>query len=418
MNRLLIVDDEPDVVEGLYRLFRSREELELDIYRACSGAEALQVMRRERIDVMLSDIRMPGMTGLELFDQVRGQWPRCRVVFLTGHTDFESIYRASRDGAASYLLKTEDHASIVEAVCRALDELKNVTRVEELTSRVNQYAASVRAYRSREILCAWVAGELAQGWRQAMQALGGFDAEAPVLMLAMMLNGAPPGEFPERTRVFLAMEELMGAYLGGGVSRAMAEVERGLGLGLFQGGALSVAQLKGAAEAMQSALTADWSIDVSVALYGEPVTAQRVPHCYESLAKLLRRELSFGAGILVAQQDQAVRAVGSEARAITLVKDYIAAHLDQELSLTLLAAQVFLNPSYLSRLFRRDTGMTLMGYINSARIEKARELLVSTNMRIAGIAAQVGLESPSYFNQVFRRHCGVSPQEYRMNKVK
>lgn len=423
MNRLLIVDDEPDVVDGLYRLFCNREDLELDVLRACSGPEALRIMQSQRIDVMLSDIRMPGMSGLELFAKVRAQWPRCRVVFLTGHTDFEAIYQASRDGAASYLLKTESREAIAEAVIRALDDLSRALAAGDLLARAQGYAARARSFANREILAALWGGELtpADCLRGVGQLDGGeggrFDPGAPVLAMAAQVNRAANAPFGW-DRLFLAMDGLVGSYLGPEARRAIAQVLRGLGLCLFQGHALDVARLLGAAEAMQSALTLDWDADVSVALWPHALEPGQIGPACQSLAKLLAQGLSVGAGILVAQSGQAPASALSEARAITMVKQYVAEHLSEELSLSLLASRVFLNPSYLSRLFRRETGITLVGYINAARVEKAMELLERTNMRIGAIAAQVGLESPSYFNQVFRKHLGIAPQEYRQQKVK
>jgi two-component system response regulator YesN len=74
------------------------EMLRLDIYRAYSAIEGLEWLNRTKIDIVLTDIRMPGMSGLELHERVVRQWPRCRVIFLTGFTQFNYIQTAMRGG--------------------------------------------------------------------------------------------------------------------------------------------------------------------------------------------------------------------------------------------------------------------------------------------------------------------------------
>ena len=99
-----------------------------------------------------------------------------------------------------------------------------------------------------------------------------------------------------------------------------------------------------------------------------------------------------------------------------MVRSIIEQQYDRTLSLTGLAEQVYLNPSYLSRLFRRETGTTLIQYLNQVRMTHACGLLASSNMKISDIAIRTGYESPSYFNQAFKKHTGLSPMAYRQQK--
>jgi two-component system response regulator YesN len=138
MYRMLIVDDEPDVLEALQAVFTAREDLELDILTASSAPEALAVLDRERLDILLSDICRPGMDGRELERRGRANWPGCRTIFLSGYTEFSYIYQAEQLEAVSYLLKTESRQRIVDTVRRTvaqLDEANRVSRLEQLADR-------------------------------------------------------------------------------------------------------------------------------------------------------------------------------------------------------------------------------------------------------------------------------------------
>ena len=100
-------------------------------------------------------------------------------------------------------------------------------------------------------------------------------------------------------------------------------------------------------------------------------------------------------------------------REIETVKEYIHNHYSEELGAQQLADMVYLAPSYLSSLFKKETGQNLSKYIKQYRMEKAKELLTDTNMKIVNISEKTGYPNVSYFCQSFREYFGVSPQKFR-----
>lgn len=124
MYRILIVDDEPLILNGLVELCNRVKDIELEVYAASASQEALAWLARTKIDIVLSDIRMPGMSGLELHREITKQWPKCKVIFLTGYSDFSYIQQAVRQGSVDYILKTEGNAKILESIHRAARELE------------------------------------------------------------------------------------------------------------------------------------------------------------------------------------------------------------------------------------------------------------------------------------------------------
>ncbi|GAA4062586.1 response regulator transcription factor [Amphibacillus indicireducens] len=131
MHRLLIVDDEELITDGLYDVFSRLMPDHLDVYKAYSGKEALEWMTRTRIDIILTDISMPGLTGLELIEEVQALWPHCKVVFLTGYDNFEYVYQAIQMNDVKYLLKTEGYDKVIETVKEIVEQLENVPLEEK-----------------------------------------------------------------------------------------------------------------------------------------------------------------------------------------------------------------------------------------------------------------------------------------------
>jgi two-component system, response regulator YesN len=98
---------------------------------------------------------------------------------------------------------------------------------------------------------------------------------------------------------------------------------------------------------------------------------------------------------------------------ICSIHEYIKQNLDKDVSLVKLAEVVYLNPSYLSRIYKQITGVNLSDYIYSIRLNKAKKMLKDSNLRVHDIASAVGFESAAYFIRSFKKSIGMTPQEYR-----
>ena len=78
-----------------------------------------------------------------------------------------------------------------------------------------------------------------------------------------------------------------------------------------------------------------------------------------------------------------------------------------------IASEVYLSPGYLSAIFKKETGQSLMKYITQVRLEKARDMLLNSHRKVSDIAESVGFSDASYFGMVFRNHYGLSPARYK-----
>lgn len=113
--RLLIVDDHPVVRTGLRSMFESYAEVEV-LNALASGEEALEFLRLNTTDVVLLDLRMPGLSGLDVLRSLKTQQSKVRIVILTSFELDEDIYQAVSAGADGYLLKNTPDEEIIKAV--------------------------------------------------------------------------------------------------------------------------------------------------------------------------------------------------------------------------------------------------------------------------------------------------------------
>ncbi len=117
MPTLLIVDDEPNVRYSLEKYLRSQA---LDVVCAASGSEAIEKVRQRQPDAVVLDVRLPDMSGMEVFDRLRRIDPRLPVVMITAHATTEIAIEATKRGAFEYLLKPVDLHRLREVVAEAI----------------------------------------------------------------------------------------------------------------------------------------------------------------------------------------------------------------------------------------------------------------------------------------------------------
>jgi DNA-binding NarL/FixJ family response regulator len=142
---ILIVDDHPVVRMGLAGMLSARPELKL-VAEAASGDEAVQQYTRCRPDVVLMDLRMPGLGGVAAIEAIRAHDAAARVVILTTFDGEEDIYRGLRAGAKAYLLKDSPHDDIVSCISAVMRGQKVLPRgiASKLADRVNSDELSRR----------------------------------------------------------------------------------------------------------------------------------------------------------------------------------------------------------------------------------------------------------------------------------
>ncbi|PZD95290.1 DNA-binding response regulator [Paenibacillus sambharensis] len=141
MLQILLVDDEQYVVDDLEIAFPWEEYGISRVHKAYSGSQAIQIMENFPIDILLSDIAMPGMSGLELVGYARNSNPRIKCILLTGYSDFEYAVEALKNGVMEYLVKPLDQNKLRLALQTAAEAIN-----EELLQSAS-YDQAVLAYR-------------------------------------------------------------------------------------------------------------------------------------------------------------------------------------------------------------------------------------------------------------------------------
>ncbi len=138
-TRILLVDDEKDFVEMLSLRLK---EIDEKVFEAFSGRECLEILGKTIIDVVILDIRMPGMDGMETLKEIKRQFPLVEVIMLTGHGSAETAVEGMKLGAFDYLMKPADFEDLVIKVTGARQ------RKDEQEERIRKAEAKLLLRRS------------------------------------------------------------------------------------------------------------------------------------------------------------------------------------------------------------------------------------------------------------------------------
>jgi len=248
---ILIVDDEPRTRHGLKKMLDAWAGGKYEVAVAADGDEALAFLAHKPVNVLISDIRMPEMTGLQMIKAAKEQGGVAAVIVLSGYSEFDYAQEAIRLGVVNYLLKPVAKAKLIEAVEQALAIDEERRRVDRLDRVVDNRLADMRH-------------------------------EDPLV--------PPPIK-----------------------------------------------------EAMR----------------------------------------------------------------------YIELHLREPIGLRDVAEQVHLNPSYFSSLFKEKTNLTFSEYVTRSRVQRAKQLLLNTDMPVSAIAEEAGYQTVKYFTTLFKEYEGMTPSQFR-----
>jgi len=159
-------------------------------------------------------------------------------------------------------------------------------------------------------------------------------------------------------------------------------------------------------------LVAGWGVDLDRATLREAFYSTKVVTAkqHESIVRLL---VIFAQHLAMLGNQIFIQQKNTEPPIIKRAKEYIYEHHTEELSLARAAKAVNMSTFYFCKMFKKVTGINFTDYLSRVRIEKAKNLLLNPNLRVSEIAFEVGFQSLTHFNRVFKKLLGQSPTEYR-----
>lgn len=478
--RLLIVDDEPPVIEGL----RATIERELPgftvVGSASNGREAIEHARTLHPDVVLLDVQMPGIDGIEALRTMREQGVRSIAILVTAYERFDVARRGYGLGVRDYLVKPVGPRTIREALHKAEEEIRRERDRDAHVVEISEGHTRVLRIVERALLHLLLAGAAGTSIVREMLEHLALDGRTVLPVLVHHDTRRPAREICDRVRYtvhglvgpidpgrILALEFRPGpdpAAIRARIERALrggdGETDATLTLGdvaPLEGIGAAVRELVGATTLtpdielfrLRTAIVRSVRLGdaaAATALLDEYVgESARYGIVAEALEALLVMAADATGGHRGATVDRALAAIvesrklhdveaaigvarerlrewigsaeeGSLTPMVRSAVTIVRSEFDSELSIEEIADRLSVSSSHLSRTFSAEVGQPLSAYLADVRLQHACELLEAGELSIKEIAVRCGYRDPNYFSRAFRGATGVAPSEYARDR--
>ncbi len=332
MLKVLVAEDEPWIRAAIVEMVESIGHDIKVVGDVTNGEEAWHMIQQLWPTVLITDIMMPEVDGLELVRKISEEKIPMAVIIISGYENFQYAQKAITYGVNKYLLKPVNREDLRDALFEAMEKL---TEIEKM----NHYLIKIQTY---------------------------FDTINEIDPATGMKN------------LYKLIDDIT----------TLKHVNYGAYLSLLRIVESKISSLLTSIEAEHTVMTQFSGIsDQEIRRHMGQLTELWFLHPERN-----RKEFK---------------------QVIKAACDFIRSHYQDDLTLTQMAEYTNLSISHFSSLFKRNTGESLIVYINQVRVEKAKEWLRNSNEKIYIIAEEVGFSSQPYFIRVFKNITGMSPNEYR-----
>ncbi|MBQ2744400.1 MAG: response regulator [Lachnospiraceae bacterium] len=505
MYRILIVDDEKIERKGVSFLIKQMD-VECELTETVNGQEALEWLEENEADILLTDVKMPHMDGIDLIRSIKEKNinPKMKIIIISGYSDFEYAKLAVKLGVSDYLLKPVDPKEFEPAMRKIMDDIDN-EKIEKvfmeqsmsfmkqhyLYSLVNGLPLSDIPPSQMEVLEIKNYKRLmlmefentffgkcdTDFYENIRECLYEYDKDYQYLNLnpeqgvilftvdksnedywkgiattisKMIENTYKTNVYVAVSKSFEKHEEIVGAFEDTETLMENRFYQNDTKIYLPYENEESPLLVQIDDDTLMKQMKQDIKMKDAISLrehfdklclkyrsktdfsqvYIKFIFSNLLKDFYDILPDVNELELNKEIDRLYRSNDfqtvidiininiERIENTFSKNpkmihREVEEVKQYIYNHYGEEIGVEILADMVYMAPSYLSCIFKKETGQNLSKFIKSYRMEKAKEMLEETQKKIVNISNDVGYPNVSYFCQSFREYFGISPQKFR-----
>jgi two-component system response regulator YesN len=522
MLKVMIVDDEVQIRKGLKMKLNWQQEGFSIVAEASDGNEALALLEQLDIDLVITDIRMPFMNGIDFFTQCHQDYTRIKIIVLSGYSDFEYAKAALKAGVKDYLLKPVAPRELIDVLGKIRKEIEIEKTEESESSRIHiekknlllalqeQYllqlvkedwadlsavmerlrqlqlfpltqenikiqflTIEIRDTKHNETKLSELRLPFQMVCKEIAQLNKGYVFQHPNYsnMMHILIHSSDDSfrtkdivqEIQLNVKKYLELETVIGI---GNIVNGLADIKNGYISSLLAWRRSEAGSQTQVVEDEEHRAIIDFSAEMerklvnaleniefgefkssihnileknkgySISSFGflanrihllistivwkygmdNPKIQRDLWICQQSILEL-HSQLSVFDKLIALGHDvitevQRIR-LSDGSHFVEGVRRYIEKNYANDINLTLLSKQFHINGTYLSEVFKNHVGQTYSDYLINLRINKAKELLLDSGLKIIDVAQLVGFSNSGYFSTVFKKYLGQTPIEYR-----
>lgn len=479
MKKVLIVEDEKIIRQGI-KVMISRSGVPIEEILECNNGEsALEILRKQEIDVMFTDIRMPKMDGIELVKRMQELPDKPLTVVISGYDDFSYAVEMLRTGVREYMLKPIERDAIRTVLEKLEKELNQKEESNQETRKIgcqqlkylilneNVSEGEIRSIADKfeelllggkYLLCCTNEGSSDIEEKDGCLYLGDVEEDYIYIVKENYIEEFPDntlqGTFIGISEVHCGISELKNAYKEAKTARKYAFCKKKKRVNYhtgLEGKGTSGPADEGYMKKMVQLIGTDRFTEVLKLLEQISISMKRkeenpqffeenmrafisaVSEVYVSALTEKQEEIrqfleiySFNdidsymseiTGFIIALHEKLDSEFGDSKnkQKIKQALIYIGENYDKDLNMAVVSNFVSMNYSLFSYEFKEYTGQNFVTYLKELRLNEAKCLLAETDLQVQEIGRRVGYENEKHFMKTFKSECGVTPTEYRKN---
>ena len=394
MYKTLFVDDERLIREGISNLIDWERITGQELTLAENAKVALKYLEHGKYEIVISDIYMQDMNGIELAKCIKGKWPDVVVILLSAYEDFDYARKAIEAGVFKYLLKPVIPEELEDAVNEAISQVKIN---EETKKRIDHSQEVLEDYRR----------ELKKNlWKDILS--GNMRNEDEIFERFEKMNMSK-NISPIYVVVYKTDDESMLYQNQVAIDKVVSSCFEGYIDTVFMDNYIVILLKK---ENAKSVLYA----------FGDLVKEMFHFEVYMGEGKTVKDLSTLHMSVESAKyniQKNRANKKDEPTQIVLAAVEMIRKEIENvDFNINTIANALYLTPAYFSRVFKRKMGMTCIDFIKNYRINLAKELLQNTDLSIQQISEKTGYATVYYFSQQFKQVTGESPGSFRKKRQK
>ncbi|EKQ56420.1 MULTISPECIES: response regulator [unclassified Clostridium] len=400
MWKLVIADDEPKIRRGILSIL-DWEQLNIDVIgEAEDGEIALEIIENNKPDIILLDINMPFLNGLNLLQKLKDINSKSIVIIISGYDDFSYAQKALQFNVFDYILKPVNKKDLEEIILKAINKLNEIEKENNYLEWVKEQLSENKDMLQKTFFSEWFNNKLTD--EQVLKEIKFFNIEFGnnvgiiVVKIVKKLNI----EIIEKKW----STELLEFAIANLLKDRFKDLEQKFIFNDDRTNIIMVCRIND----MSEWITASNRIEAEISKYLKcNVIIEQASVCngvlrikneYAKIINRLNEKKKYSSMVL---------------STIKYIEDN---YYSNDLNINYISEILEVTSSYLSKILKKETGLSFIDYLTNTRIKKAMYIMEDSTIKIYDVAELVGYSNQHYFCRAFKKVVGVSPTDYKRRK--
>lgn len=442
MMKILLADDEKYDRETLNHIIKESFPDELDVYEARNGREAIELSESIRPDIVIMDIKMPGIDGIQALKEINTTLPNLYSIILTAYDYFDFALEAVKINVKEYLLKPFTKEEIIEKISSGIQFVK-----KEQNKRKSEIENKEKIYTLLPVLENQLSDLIINDkledvdYSMYLQCLNMNFINSYAMVIS--IKDKYDYEYASRNE-----KDKIKIKIGEYIKEYINRKDKCIGNYVFYQELTYFIQIENEdindfknleidlAFNLRREIKKRFNVSIRVGLGEIYNSVEQIVESYRQATKCLIynsdnvniihigdindklkndkfiNSNTDSSNFMDAKNNKSANKI--KIKLFENVKNFIKENIETELELEKVASNFNLSVYYFSRTFKEVTGISYSDYINKCRIDIAKELLSSGKMNVKEVCYKVGYNDPNYFSKVFKKYEGVSPVNFKI----